>query len=172
MKNENDKREPPRLFTRAARGVRIRDLRTRRLARRIVKACGWMVAADQPMVRAFAQLEIPAEEAFAKIVADGIVNAEGVPHRLLLEYRSLRRVQADIGGRLGLSPRDRATMQSASTAAALDSIDYAKIDRIMKQAEGEDPGTARAPRQESNITKEGSSTIRESTTNGEPNANP
>ncbi len=134
----DDQREAPRLYTRAAKGVRIRDIRTRRLARRIVKACGWMVAADQPMVRAFAQLEILAEEAYAKIIADGIVNADGAPNRLLLEYRSLRRVQADIAGRLGLSPRDRAQMKSASTAAALEGIDVAKIDRILKRAKADD----------------------------------
>ncbi|MGO9450789.1 MAG: hypothetical protein ACLQDV_07030 [Candidatus Binataceae bacterium] len=134
----DDRREAPRLYSLAARGVRIRDIRTRRLARRFVKACGWLIAADQPMVRAFAQLEILAEEAYAKIVADGIVNADGAPHRLLLEYRSLRRVQADIAGRLGLSPRDRTQMKSASTAAALEGIDVARIDRILKRAKADD----------------------------------
>ncbi len=132
------KRQAPRLYTRGAKGVRIRDERTRRLARRIINACPWMIDTDQPLVRGFAQLEILSEEAYAKIIAEGIINAEGTPHKLLSEFRSLRRVQADIAGRLGLSPRDRAQMQSVSTSAAIEGIDLAKIDRILKRTGSSD----------------------------------
>jgi hypothetical protein len=120
-------------YVRSAKGVRVRDLRTRRLARRILTAWPWLTDADKDLVRAFAQIQILADEAFAKIRAEGIVRpTTGQPHPLLSEFRALIRTEADLAGRLGLSPRDRAAMQASSTGAALERIDLKRVDRILR----------------------------------------
>ncbi len=96
-----------------------------------------MTPADEPLARSFAQLEILSAEAYEKIRREGI-SRDGRPHYLLQEFRNLRRVHADIAGRLGLSPRDRAQMKSAQTSAAIDSIDLKRVERIIRARRGDE----------------------------------
>ena len=128
------------LYARSPKGLRVRDERTRRLARRVIKAFPWLTVADRDMVSAFCQVKLLADECFAKIRAEGITRSNGQPHYLLTEFRSLIRVEADLAGRLGLSPRDRAAMQANSTGAALDRIDLKRVDRILRARRGNGDG--------------------------------
>jgi hypothetical protein len=135
LPQEDGKKRPQlRLYTKAMKGLRIRDVRSTRLARKLMGAAPWLQTVDGPMTRAFAQLETLAEEAYAKIRLDGLVNPEtGAPHKLLTEYRSLRRVQAGIAAGLGFLPRDRESMQAISAQSALDRIDNRRVSTIIEQ---------------------------------------
>lgn len=126
-------------YVRSAKGLRVRDLRTRRLARRIRTAWPWLTDADRDLIRAFAQVQILADEAYVKIRTEGIVRQNGQPHPLLGEFRSLIKVQAGLAGRLGLSPRDRVAMQATSTTAALEKIDLRRVDQILRARRGTAP---------------------------------
>ena len=128
------------LYTRAPKGVRVRDIRTQRLARRIQLAFPWLTGADKTLIRAFAQVEILRDEIYAKVRAEGVVRSKtGQPHPLLSEFRNLTRTLADLAGRLGLSPRDRAAMQTNSTNAALGRIDLKRVDQILRARRGTEP---------------------------------
>jgi phage terminase small subunit len=128
----------PAIYSKAPKGVRIRDARVSLMARRVSRAFPWInPSADRELVRLFCQLVILSDECYAKVRLEGIVNPKtGVPHRLLCEFRACARVLADVSGRLGLSPRDRAQLQSSSTSAALDRIDLGRVDRILKARTG------------------------------------
>lgn len=131
------------LYSRGAKGVRIRDERVRRLSRRIMTGFAWLTPADRDLIRAYCQVQILADEAFAKVRVDGLVRPSGQPHPLLGEFRNLIKVQADLAGRLGLSPRDRAIMKSNSTTAALERIDLTRVDRILRaRGRGAEPDDA------------------------------
>jgi phage terminase small subunit len=136
VRDSSGKRSVPRLFTRAPRGQKIRNARATRLANRLLEVCPWLKPIDTPMLRAFAELETLAAECYAKIVADGVYKADGRPHPLLVEHRSIRRAQLEVAARLGFTPADRERMKATSAAAALDGVDYAKIDRILKRVNG------------------------------------
>ncbi len=127
------------LYARSAKGLRVRDQRTRRLSRRIMRSFPWLTVADRDLVMALCQVKLLADECFAKVRLEGIVRATGQPHYLLAEFRSLIRTEADLAGRLGLSPRDRAVMQATSTGAALERIDLKRVDRILRARRGEAP---------------------------------
>jgi hypothetical protein len=119
------------LYSRGAKGVAIRDVRTRRLASTYRKAFPWLEAADTVLLRTFVQVSLLADEIYSKITKEGVTRPTGQPHPLLGEFRNYSRTAADLAGRLGLSPRDRAQMKANSTTAALDTIDLDRINKVL-----------------------------------------
>jgi phage terminase small subunit len=126
------------LMSRAPKGLAIRDQRTRRFARRLMVAFPWLTPADRGLVMSFCQVKILVDECYAKIRLDGLTRSDGHPHYLLSEFRSLVRVEADLAGRLGLTPRDRAQMRASSTTAALERVDLTRVEKILR-ARGAEP---------------------------------
>jgi phage terminase small subunit len=145
--SDGTKHAPVRLFSKAPRAVKIRDERVRRLARKIARECPWLQAVDGFMLRAFAELQLLAEECYARIRNEG-VSIDGKPHHLLVEFRSLTRVQLSLAAALGLVPNARESMQAVSTASALAGIDLGKVEKIMQrldertEANGDDSGNS------------------------------
>ena len=113
------------------RGVRTirRDEAVRRLSRKIAVECPWITPADGPLVRGWAQLERLALEAYERLKADGVMRADGTPHPLLGEIVKLRRAQTQLGSQLGLGPRARSEVASASRTMPLD-IDLARVETV------------------------------------------
>jgi phage terminase small subunit len=106
-----------------------RDQAVRRLARRIAIECAWITPIDGPMVRAWAQLERLSMEAFERLKDDGIMRADGTAHPLLSEIVKLRRAQTQLGAQLGLGPRARGEVSSASRTIPLD-IDLDRVETV------------------------------------------
>jgi hypothetical protein len=130
----------PPIYSKAPKGLHIRNERVARMTRRLLHAFPWLTQADHALVRCFCMVTILSEESFAKIDAEGLTRKSGGPHLLLADFRSLVRTQAFIASRLGLSPVDRSQMLSngASTALVLDSLDLRGVNRILKQRGGGD----------------------------------
>jgi hypothetical protein len=101
-----------RPYTKAPKGLRIRDERVRRQARRTLAAYPHLLELDRDVVRAKCQVSILREELYMKIRTEGVVRPDGQPHALLSEFRGLVKVEADLAGRLGMTPRDRAMMRN------------------------------------------------------------
>jgi phage terminase small subunit len=62
--------------------------------------------ADKGLVRALCQIQTLGEECYARVRNEGIMLRKDKPHPLIAEFRQLVKVEADLAGRLGLSPRE------------------------------------------------------------------
>jgi hypothetical protein len=96
-----------------------------------LQAFPWLTPADEALLRNFVQLNLLADQCYQKIAVEGVARPSGAPHMLLSEFRNLSRTAADIAGRLGLSPRDRAMMRSTSPAAVLEEVDVRRINGVL-----------------------------------------
>jgi hypothetical protein len=125
----------PQIYSKAPKGLRLRDARVGAMTKRYLAAFSWLATADTDLLRIHCMLLILAEEAFAKIREDGLATATGHPHRLLDDFRGLCKTLAFTASRLGLSPVDRASMLSsnASTALSLDNLDLRAVNRVLRQ---------------------------------------
>ena len=120
------------LYSQSPKGIKVRDIRSIRLARRLILAFPWLEKPDFALVKTYAQVAILTDECYALIRQQGIVRKDGSPHRFLAEFRNLARTSADLAGRLGLSPRDRALMKSLNTTGALERIDVKRINELIE----------------------------------------
>ena len=62
------------LYVRARPGLRLRDEKIKRLARKVRLVCPWISEADRPTVRQWCMLQVPASEAYAVLRVAGITN--------------------------------------------------------------------------------------------------
>jgi hypothetical protein len=83
-------------------------------------AMHWLEPSDVPAARAWAEIEILAANVFAELTANGVMNAEGEPRRLLTELRQLRQVQLAYARELGMTPAARMAINANGTRAAVD----------------------------------------------------
>lgn len=84
------------------------------------------------MVRAFAQLEILADEAYARLRVEGLLSAKGEPKALADFLRRCRQTQANLAAQLGLTPRARIEIQMGSRDVPVDGA-FERIERVVAQ---------------------------------------
>src|SRR5712692_520667 len=106
------------LYSRLKRDVKVRDHRVRYLVWRLRKVCPWISDSDLPAARAWAQLNILSEVAYARLRDEGMTTASGDPKKLLAEFRALKAAELAYSRELGLTPAARKTL--ASTGKAFD----------------------------------------------------
>jgi len=83
-------------------------------------AMPWLEDCDVPACRAWAQLEILADTAFAVLRKLFIINKEGEPRRLLTDFRQLRQAQLAYERELGMTPAARMGIRANGTRAVFD----------------------------------------------------
>lgn len=108
------------LYVRAPAGLKLRDKKVERLARKVRNVLMWLEPSDYPAVRVWAELEILATQVFATLHTGSVINAAGEGKRLLDDYRKLRLAQAVYSRELGMTPASRQALKAAGTNAALD----------------------------------------------------
>ncbi len=81
---------------------------------RIERLVPWLTEADRPLLRAFAELERLAQECYNLMRSEGMVRADGEPHKLLAHYANLRKTQAILATHLGLSPKARRELRDGA----------------------------------------------------------
>jgi hypothetical protein len=108
------------LYIRTPAGLRQRDKRVERLARRMRLAMPWLEEADGPACRAWAELEVLAQTVYLELRNKGVLNEQGEAKRLLDDYRKLRQTQISFSRSLGMTPEGRLQINASSTTAALD----------------------------------------------------
>ena len=109
------------LYVRAAPGLRLRDKKVERLARKVRELLTWLEPSDLPSVRAWCELEVLSQHVYAELRTHGVLSPEtGDARRLLHDYRQLRQTQAIWSRELGMTPASRMAMKASGTHAALD----------------------------------------------------
>lgn len=122
--NGNAVERPPRastgLYVRAQPGLKLRDKKVERLARKMRGVMPWLESSDMPAARAWAELEYLAGQVYAALRGFGVLNREGEARRLLDDYRKLRQTQVVLARELGMTPAARMAIKANGTKAALD----------------------------------------------------
>lgn len=135
-----NKRAITGLYVRALPGLRLRDKKVERLARKVRGLMAWLEPSDWPAVRAWCELEILAEQVYAALRTLGVLNSKGEGKRLLDDYRKLRTTQAIFSRELGMTPAARMALKVNGTKAAFDLVGR------MARANAEDATEATAER--------------------------
>jgi hypothetical protein len=108
------------LYLRAKPGIRLRDKKVERLARKVRQEVPWLEPADWPAVRAWAEMEYLCGQVYAALRVVGVLNQQGEARRLLHDYRQMRQAQAVYAAALGMTPAARMAIKASGTRAALD----------------------------------------------------
>jgi len=108
------------LYVRASAGLRLRDKKVERLARKVRDALPWLEPADFPAVRTWAEMEYLAGQVYAALRAGSVINVKGEARRLLHDYRQMRIAQASIAASLGMTPASRMALKATGTRTAFD----------------------------------------------------
>jgi hypothetical protein len=119
---ERPKRASTGLYVRAQAGLRLRDKKVERLARKMRQVMPWLEPSDWPTCRAWAELEFLAGQVYAALRALGVLNKAGEARRLLDDYRRLRQAQLQYATALGMSPAARMTVKANGRRAPLDLV--------------------------------------------------
>src|SRR5712671_5786732 len=114
------KRASTGLYIKALPGLRLRDKRVERLARKVRAVAPWLEASDFPAVRAWSEMEYLSNQVYAALASMGVLNRQGEARRLLSEYRQLRATQVMLARELGLTPAARMAIRATGTRTALD----------------------------------------------------
>ena len=117
------------VYVKAGAGLKLRDKKVERLARRVRSVLAWIEPSDYPSVRAWSELEILCEQAYATLRTMGVVNSQNDSRRLVDDYRKLRATQILLTRELGMSPMSRRLIKADSDRAAFD-IAQAASERI------------------------------------------
>ena len=117
---ERPRRASTGLYVRAQPGLKLRDKKVERLARKMRAVMPWLEPSDAPAVRAWAELEYLAGHVYAALRGFGVLNREGEARRLLDDYRKLRQTQVVLARELGMTPAARMAIRANGTKAALD----------------------------------------------------
>jgi hypothetical protein len=108
-------------YSESTDALRLRARRVRYLCRRVKKVMPWLSPADEPTLRAWAELEIIGSAIFMDLAVKGWATDNGQPRRLLTEYRLLRQTQLLYERELGMTPQARMQLQVGdSRSRALD----------------------------------------------------
>jgi len=109
------------LYVKAAPGLRLRDKKVERLARKVRELLTWLEPSDLPSVRAWCELEVLSQHVYAELRTHGVLSPEtGDARKLLHDYRQLRQTQATWSRELGMTPAARMNLKASGTHAALD----------------------------------------------------
>jgi hypothetical protein len=131
---ERPRRASTGLYVRAQAGLRLRDKKVERLARKMRQVMPWLEPSDWPTCRAWAELEFLAGQVYAALRGFGVLNRAGEARRLLDDYRKLRQAQVIFARELGMTPQARMQLKANGTRAALD-IAESVSERAVKIAE-------------------------------------
>lgn len=113
---------PSGLYVKAQNGLRLRDQRVRRLVRKMRVAMPWLEDVDIPAARAWAQLEVLADQVYAWLRVGNVVNNQGEGKTLLDDFRKLRQAQLTYARELGMTPTARMALKASGTKAAFDLV--------------------------------------------------
>ena len=108
------------LYVRARPGLKLRDKKVERLARKMRAVMPWLEPSDMPACRAWAEMEYLAGQVYAVLRAGGVFNQKGEARRLLTDYRQLRQAQLGFARELGMTPAARMAIKATGTRAAFD----------------------------------------------------
>jgi hypothetical protein len=108
------------LYVRALPGLKLRDKRVERLARKVRAVCTWLEPSDFPAVRTWCELEYLSGQVYATLRSVGVMNQQLEPRKLLSEYRQLRATQIVLSRELGLTPAARMMIKATGANAPFD----------------------------------------------------
>jgi hypothetical protein len=108
------------LYVRALPGLRLRDKKVERLARKVRVVMPWLEPSDFPAVRAWAELEYLSGQVYATLRAMGVINSATEPRRLLSEFRQLRQAQLAYARELGMTPAARMAIKATGAHSPFD----------------------------------------------------
>jgi hypothetical protein len=108
------------LYVRAQVGLRLRDKKVERLARKMRQTMPWLQPSDWPVCRAWAEMEFLAGQVYAALRGFGVLNNQGEVRRLFHDYRAMRQTQAVLSNQLGMTPLARASLKASTDSAAFD----------------------------------------------------
>jgi hypothetical protein len=94
------------LYIRAEKGLRRRDKRIERLARKMRQVMPWIEDSDRPTCRAWAELKVLVPTFYLGLRNKCVLNGQGEGRRLLDDYRKLRGTQLALR-ELGMTPAAR-----------------------------------------------------------------
>jgi hypothetical protein len=120
------KRASTGLYVRARPGLKLRDKKVERLARKMRAVMPWLEPCDLPACRAWAEMEYLCGQVYAVLASSGVFTPSGEEHpkimtrRLLNDYRMLRQTQATFANALGMTPAARMAIRASGTRAAFD----------------------------------------------------
>ena len=117
---KGSKRASTGLYVRAAPGLKLRDKKVERLARKARAVMPWLEPADWPTVRAWCELEYLTGQVYAALRTYGVVNPSGEARRLLDDYRKLRQTQIVLSRELVMTPASRMAIRANGGRAPLD----------------------------------------------------
>src|SRR5262249_29534503 len=127
------------LYVKSAGGLRLRHRRVRRLVEKMRRVMPWLEPSDEPVARAWAELEILGAYVFNELMVGGVTNPQGKPRRLLTELRQLRQAQLAYARELGMTPAARIAIKASGTRVALDlAAAMAHAGEIGEDDEGDD----------------------------------
>jgi phage terminase small subunit len=107
-----------------------------RLCRRVFRVCDYLKEADRPAVRAWAELEVLAGMAYAKLRDEGLLrdDGSGEAKTLVDVFQRLRKTQLSFAREIGLTPRARAEIAADSHYVPVD-LESAAAERIERLPE-------------------------------------
>lgn len=109
-----------------------RDYRVALLSRKVLRVCSWLQHADRPAVRAWSELELLSQAAYAKLADGGLLNVEGEPKALVDTYQRLRRTQLAYSQQLGMTLKSRTEISSGSHSIPVE-VAAGRIEKIRKR---------------------------------------
>jgi len=110
----------PRRFYLRERGMLRRDHKVRRLVQRLRTNLPWLEPSDEPAARAWCELQLLAEAAYADLRDNGMLTPGGEARALVDVYTRLRKTQLQFARELGMTPAARLAIKANGTRAALD----------------------------------------------------
>jgi hypothetical protein len=116
----SEKHASTSLYVWALPGLRLRDKRVERLARKVRALMPWLEPSDFPAVRAWAEMEYLSNQVYAALASMGVLNRQGEARRLLSEYRQLRATQVMLARELGMTPASRMAIKATGTHVPFD----------------------------------------------------
>jgi hypothetical protein len=112
------------LYVRAQPGLRLRDKKVERLARKMRQTMPWLQPSDWPACRAWAEMEFLAGQVYAALRGFGMLNTQGEVRRLFHDYRAMRATQAVLSNQLGMTPLSRAALKASNDSSAFDLAEH------------------------------------------------
>jgi phage terminase small subunit len=118
-------------------GRELSGLKYGRLLRRLKLAMPWLEPADEPVARAWCELEVLSQRCYADLRDRGLLNAEGEARRLLDDYRKLRNTQLSLASALGMTPAARIAIKAGSRKADFDLAAAMAVEAVANEEKGE-----------------------------------
>jgi hypothetical protein len=122
------------LYVRAHEGIRLRDKKVDRLARKLRAHAPWIADSDMPSARAWCEMEYLCGIAYAALMKHGVLDKNHNARRLYHDYRLMRQTQAVLGSQLGLTPTARMAIRASGTNEAIDLALQCAVDRQAEEA--------------------------------------